>query len=120
MRGSLPVYLITPDNEKIYKPHYQGFGVFGGFDAYALLAKWNVPEKCNNNIEHDRLISIMLEIKHDPAKFPLKFAKNPECSYDDLLPAQDDPAQGYFCQLHLPIEVGACKPACRLTGKKGN
>ena len=95
-RGPLPVYLITPDNEKIYEPHYQGFGVFGSFDAYALLAKWNVPEECNGNIEHDRLIGIVLEIERGPAKFPLKFAENPECSYDDLPPAQDDPAQGYF------------------------
>lgn len=95
-RGPLPVYLVTPDNEKIFEPRYQGFGIFGGFDAYALLAKWNVPEECNGDIEHDRLIGIVLEIERGPARFPLKFAENPQCSYDGLPRAQDDPAQGYF------------------------
>ena len=95
-RGPLPVYLITPDDEKIFEPRYQGFGIFGGFDAYALLAKWNVPEECNGDIEHDRLIGIVLEIERGPAKFPLKFAENPQCSYDELPRALDDPAQGYF------------------------
>ena len=37
-RGALPVYLYCPDGTKIYEPDYQGYGDFGGHDAYALLA----------------------------------------------------------------------------------
>ena len=95
-RGSLPVYLITPQNEKIYEPHYDGFGIFGGFDAYALLAKWNIPEQCNGDTEHDRKIGILLNFDDKPIRFPLKFAENPQCDYDKLPPAQHDPTQGYF------------------------
>ena len=99
-RGPLPVYLITPQNEKIYEPNYEGFGVFGGHDAYALLARWNIPEECNGNTEHDRKEGIILTfqqiIKEDLIKFPLKFAESPDYQYEELPAAQDDPAKGFY------------------------
>jgi len=30
--GSFPVYLVTPDNEKILERNYEGYGVFGGYE----------------------------------------------------------------------------------------
>ena len=35
--GSFPVYLVTPDNEKILERNYEGYGVFGGYDAMNYL-----------------------------------------------------------------------------------
>nr|DAQ13876.1 MAG TPA: hypothetical protein [Caudoviricetes sp.] len=101
--GALPVYLITPDNEKIYEPNYDGYGHFGGFDAYALLAKWNYPELCNGDPAHDRRIGISYScdcIRQDPykqpeyLKYPLKFAEDPNLNYEDLEPAEECPYQG--------------------------
>ena len=94
VRGALPVYLITPYNEKIFEPNYEGYGVFGGQDAYALLAKWNCPEKCNGDVGHDRYIGILLKAKE--LKYPLKFAEDSGFNYEDLEAAENCPEQGYF------------------------
>ena len=55
-RKALPVYLITPENEKIYEPKYEGYGVFGGHDVFVLLARWNVPEVCTGDDVLDRAV----------------------------------------------------------------
>lgn len=95
-RGALPVYLVTPDNEHIFEPEYEGYGVFGGFDAYALLAKWNAPELCTGDTDHDRGIGIQLAFGSKPLKFPLKFSTNETVRYEQLPPAEYCPDQGYF------------------------
>lgn len=98
-RGTFPVYLITPENEKILETSYNGYGIFGGQDAYALLARWNVPERCTGNDEEDRLIGIDIGCDFEDMlklKFPLKFAENPDCQYNDLPPAFKCEYQGYF------------------------
>lgn len=92
-RRALPVYLITPDNERIFEKHYEGYGVFGGFDAYALLAKWNYPEMCNGDIDHDRTIGIFL--CDEESEYQLKFSQSPNARYEDLPPAKRCPNQGY-------------------------
>ena len=102
--GALPVYLITPDNQKIYEPNYEGYGIFGGFDAYALLARWNYPELCNGDDDHDRDIGVRRSDSDDPwnepykqskrLKYPLKFAENSELNYEELEPAEVCPNQG--------------------------
>ena len=103
------VYLVTPDNEYIAEDYYEGYGVFGGKDAYALLAKWNCPDKCNGDVDHDRSIGIHLTYDREDVlddkgrrvdpnttlKYPLKFARNKKLTYDELLPATDDPNQGF-------------------------
>lgn len=73
VRGALPVYLIAPDGTTYYEPNYEGYGVFAGQDAYALLAQWNCPEKCTGDVEQDRLVGIYL--REDDLKYPLKFAE---------------------------------------------
>ena len=98
-KGALPVYLITPGNEKIYEKEYQGYGVFDGYDAYALLARWNKPEECNGDEEHDRRIGCAIgctDKKMESLKYPLKFAENPNYRYEDLPPAKNCRHQGYF------------------------
>ena len=98
-RGTFPVYLITPDNEKILETSYNGYGIFGGQDVYALLARWNVPEKCTGIDEEDRLIGIDIGCESEDMlklKYPLKFAEEPNYQYDDLPPAFKCEYQGYF------------------------
>lgn len=98
-KGALPVYLITPDNEKIYEKNYEGYGIFGNYDAYALLAEWNKPNECNGDEEHDRQIGCSIactDEKMAKLKYPLKFTENPKYNYEDLPPAENCKYQGYF------------------------
>ena len=93
-RGPLPVYLLCPNGEKLYEPEYEGYGIFAGKDAYALLAQWNFPEKCNGEVEHDRLIGIYA--RHENIRYPLKFVKDKVWSYEDVDESEEDPKQGFF------------------------
>ena len=98
-RGAFPVYLVTPQNEKILETQYEGYGIFGGYDAYALLAKWNKPEFCNGDVEHDRGIGITIgcyDEENARLRYPLKFAENPNANYNELPPAERCEYQGYF------------------------
>ena len=81
-RGPLPVYLIAPDGTTYYEPEYEGYGVFAGQDAYALLAQWNCPEKCTGDVEKDRLVGIYL--REDDLKYPLKFAELKWMNKEDI------------------------------------
>lgn len=91
--GALPVYLYCPDGTKIYEPNYEGYGIFGGQDAYALLARWNCPELCNGDDDHDRDYGIEC---NDLAQYPLKFAESDKYTYEELVPAEIAGNQGYF------------------------
>lgn len=93
-RGALPVYLYCPDGTKIYEPDYDGYGRFGGHDAYALLAQWNCPGLCCGDEEKDRSIGISIENRK--LKYPLKFAESDGYTYEELEPAVGCPEQGYF------------------------
>lgn len=99
IRGALPIYLITPQNEKIYEKAYEGYGDFGNYDAYALLARWNVPARCNGNDEHDRLIGIEIGCYDEDMaklKYPLKFSEDENANYADLPFAETCEYQGFF------------------------
>jgi len=94
-----PVYLYCPNGDVIEEPFYQGYGVFGGKDAYALLARWNRPIRCIGDDEVDRGIGIEIGCygeQHRGLEFPLKFSFSPGLSYDRLLPAGDAEYQGFF------------------------
>ena len=98
-RGALPVYLYCPDGTKIYEPNYEGYGDFGGKDAYALLARWNRPELCTGDDDYDRGIGIQIgcyDRQMARLKYPLKFAESDSLSYDELGPAVECPDQGFF------------------------
>lgn len=40
-----PVYMLSPDGEHIKESSYDGYGVFGGVDAYVWLSLKNLPEQ---------------------------------------------------------------------------
>lgn len=98
-RGALPVYLYCPDGTKIYEPDYEGYGRFGGQDAYALLARWNRPDECCGNDDEDRIIGIRLgcdDRQMEKLRFPLKFAESGSFAYDELKAASNCEFQGFF------------------------
>jgi hypothetical protein len=88
------VYLLQPDGEPIREDNYEGYGVFGGVDAHALLARWNAPDECVGDDEEDRRVGIFLE--DTAVRFPLKFVENPAISYAHALPSRSCLDQGYF------------------------
>ena len=104
--GALPVYLLCPDGTKIYEDNYDGYGRFGGYDIFTLLAKWNAPEKVKElegDEEEIRMLGIALtydgNCKDNNAnlKYPIKIVENPNIRYEFAEPAKpDDEHQGYF------------------------
>lgn len=95
-----PVYLYKPKGGWIKETSYDGYGVFGGRDAHALLAYWNAPQLCTGQVDEDRLVGIELEEQSSrfpgSLKFPLKFSFSPNKSYSALPASQACPDQGYF------------------------
>lgn len=62
--ASKPVYLLQPNNrEPFVESCYEGYGVFGGMDAYVWLAKMNSPLAVStDDLEALRLIGIGLDV----------------------------------------------------------
>lgn len=101
-RGALPVYLLIPEEfggGSIYEENYDGYGRFGGRDAYALLANWNWGELCNGNDEDDRMIGIKMHYECERngtyEKYPLKFVER-EVPYQYASASTDCEYQGFF------------------------
>lgn len=98
---ALPCAVIAPDNTLYIEEHYEGYGIFGGHDVFALLAMWNAPEKCCGEEKVDRELGIA--IYHGlngapPMKFPLKIIENynqSNINYHDFPSVKDDPNQGW-------------------------
>ena len=96
-RETFPVYLLCPDGRKISECRYEGYGVFGGEDAYALLARWNEPEKCTGDDDKDRIVGINLEYNNpDAILYPLKFVEDFRLGYEDVDASDICPDQGFF------------------------
>jgi len=70
--------------------------VFGGKDAHQLLAEMNVPDRCNGDVEHDRLIGIELEFGDEIIKYPIKIVENTKLGYNDVKASEGCEYQGYF------------------------
>lgn len=97
--GTSTVYVLLPDGGHIKESHYEGYGVFGGHDIYALVAQWNCPEKCTGDEQHDRIIGIKIALSDEDnaaLEYPIKIVRDPEISYEEAEPSENDPAQGYF------------------------
>lgn len=56
-----PVYLLQPNGNHIKECEYDGYGRFGGVDAYVWLAKTNRPDLCKDDIDHNRSLGICFE-----------------------------------------------------------
>ena len=103
--GPTPVYCLIPNafgGGSLFEDNYEGYGVFGGRDAYALLAEWNLPEseiydENGEKLPDDelRMKGIDLQFEHyEKINFPLKFVEH-ECSYNEVGESRDDPNQGW-------------------------
>lgn len=91
-RGARTVYLLQPEGKPpIEEENYEGYGDFGGIDAYVWLAT-------NNGLgaTADRYAGIDLFFSDKPIEFPLKFSFNKDAVYEDWPTSKDCPDQGYF------------------------
>lgn len=104
-RGTFTVYLLTPFGAKIKEDDYEGYGMFGGYDVYHLLALWNCREECEEKIktinkeditDELRNIGIDLAFSDNPVKYPIKIVENSNLNYEDVSESKDCPSQGYF------------------------
>jgi hypothetical protein len=100
-KPTFTVWLLQPNGKPIREENYDGYGVFGGHDVYALLAHWNAPELCTGNVEVDRLLGINIQYSepqdgYPELKYPIKIVENKNLKYDDVSPSEDCEFQGYF------------------------
>lgn len=104
-RDTFPVYVLAPNGDKIKEDGYEGYGVFGGNDIYALVAKWNMPEKCKDehgdwlSDEEIRSNGLDLYFSGDPVKYGIKIVENKNLNYDDVNVSESCEYQGYFYDL---------------------
>lgn len=75
-QGATPCVMVRPDDSIIEEDEYDGYGVFGGVDAYAELVRINdVKGDIDKGIE-DRYLrdqGIEMSFSKKKPKFPLKF-----------------------------------------------
>lgn len=96
------VYLLVPEKfggGHIVEHHYEGYGVFGGRDAYALVAQWNRPEECIGFDEEDRDVGIDIacyDWENESLEFPIKITHDPDAVYEHCAPSMSDPNQGWL------------------------
>jgi len=92
------VYLLQPGRRPIKEEEYEGYGVFGGVDAYEWLALENAPERCiPGDTRNNRSVGIDLAFNDkNKIKVPLKFSFNPDAKYEKLGESDRCPRQGYF------------------------
>lgn len=71
-----PVYLLNPRNEApILEENYEGYGVFGGHDAYVWLAKTNLPQEINEPLDDNKLRALGLKLDLGFNSFIAPFGK---------------------------------------------
>lgn len=96
-RGALPVYMYLPDGTKVYEDKYEGYGMFGGLDFYAEVAKLNAPEQCTGDIDIDRLLGIDLAFNGTKQKLIVpRFSIYRNSKYKNLRDPEVCEDQGYF------------------------
>lgn len=94
-------YVLVPKQfggGHIVEECYEGYGVFGGRDVFQLVAEWNSPEKCNGDVDHDRLVGIGIACNDEDncmLRFPIKITHNPDAVYERCAPSKGDPNQGW-------------------------
>ena len=97
-RGAFTVYFLIPEKfggGYLREDNYEGYGVFGGRDAYALVANWNAPERCCGDDNEDRGIGIEISHSGKELEYPIKIASRP-MKYEDAYASERCPNQGYF------------------------
>lgn len=98
------VYLLNPFGKPYEEDCYDGYGRFGGEDVYALVAKWNVPDRCKdangNWLPDDEIRNIGIDLAcyyedHVKLKYPIKIVEKP-VPYEEAEISAGCPLQGYF------------------------
>lgn len=98
------VYLLIPaqfGGGHILEPCYDGYGHFCYQDVYALVARWNYPEKCNGENDHDRMIGIDIacyDKDNKRLKYPIKITHDDKAIYEDCSFSPSDPYQGWIME----------------------
>lgn len=94
-RGTFSVYVLIPKEfggGHIREDEYEGYGVFGGKDVYALVALWNIGT-------YDRDLGVDIacyDRQNARLKYPIKIAESPDAVYENEEPSVHCPEQGYF------------------------
>lgn len=104
-----PAYVLVPKEfqheygEYFEEKDYEGYGVFGGRDVYALVAQWNKPDECKNDDgtwktdEECRRLGIDLACYDEDnasLEYPIKITSKP-IPYEWVAPSESDPDQGW-------------------------
>ena len=98
------VYMLVPKEfggGHIEEHCYDGYGTFGGRDAYALVAKWNRPEQCIGDDGKDRLVGIGIacyDMQNKALKYPIKITYDPDAIYEECDFSPSDPNQGWLIE----------------------
>jgi hypothetical protein len=99
-RSTQTVYLLQPNGRPpIEEECYEGYGVFGGQDAYEWLARQNAEALGIDlsGLDFDDVRSVGIEMFFDmDVPVPLKFSFNPKAVYEDLPASESCPNQGFF------------------------
>lgn len=98
IEGQRPVYMLQPNGlEPIRENAYSGYGICGGLDVFAWLAKTNLPNETAklDLFEDEReLRQLGIDLCWDDEgeeifpQYPLKFSYNPKARYEDLSPSE--------------------------------
>lgn len=87
-RGAFTVYLLDDKGNRYREDHYEGYGVFGGVDFYALLDEMNGGKG-------DTVAGIELDSLPGQVKRP-KLCESPTAKWEDLPDSENCEYQGYF------------------------
>lgn len=98
-----PVYLLQPNGkEPIAELAYEGYGLFGGVDAYAWLAKMNIDAEevkqldLYEDAEELRLMGINIAFGDETVPLPIKLSFNKNAQYERLAASELCEFQGFF------------------------
>lgn len=109
-KKTFPVYMLVPKEfqeqygKYIEEKGYEGYGEFGGHDAYALVAIWNEPDRCKKDgklLAEEVIRDIGIEIachseQNASLKYPIKLVEDKNLDYDEVKPSVNCPYQGFF------------------------
>lgn len=96
------VYLLNPFGAPYKETNYDGYGVFGGQDVYALVAKWNAPEQCKDDngdwLPDDKIRELGIDLAcydndHVQLRYPIKIVEH-VMSYEEAEISPMCPFQG--------------------------
>lgn len=94
-KGATPCKMIDDRGREFIELHYDGYGVFGGMDFYALVDEMN-----GGDGDRMRGIDLCDLNHHDPApdhiKTPRLVSIDCKTPWSDLEPSKNDPKQGYW------------------------